>query len=116
MTSIKEMLMMASYDDAGDRVCHSKRPVRRPVGPRLGSVHPGPKHRSRSTQRGENEIRQGDVPMKVSRAPGVSDFLDGDGMNKATDLNLVPLDNLPRRVRHKNERTCRSRTSSDVRS
>jgi hypothetical protein len=108
--------MIAPYDDTGDRVFHSGRPAHRPIGPRLGSVHLGPEHRSRSTRRGENEIRQGDVPMKVSRAPEVSDFLDGDGMNKAADLDLVPLDNLPRRVRHKNERTCRSRTSSDVRS
>ena len=113
MPRIEETPITAPYDDAADRVAHSGRQVRL-VGSRPGSLRPGLKRRSRSTHR-KNENGPG-AAVKASRAPWLSGFLDRDGMNGAADLNLVPLTNLPRRAKHKNERTCRSWASSDARS
>lgn len=60
-------------------------------------------HRPYEHMAGEDELSRGAMPMRSFREPEFPNFLDGGGMNEAANLNLVPLDRLPRRARHKNE-------------
>ena len=103
--------MRAQHDDAGDRVLGPGRRILR----RLDSSRPKPQHAIRSTPRLDNELGQDAMPVRAFRGQRVSDSLDADSMNEAPRLNLVPLDSLPRRARHKNEPSCRSETGSYVR-
>jgi hypothetical protein len=108
--------MRAQHDNSGDRVLRTKRRIPRPVGLRLASIRSEPQHRRRSTRRLDDETRQDAEPTRASRGPRSSDVLDGDSMNETANLGLVPLENLPRRARHKNERVRRSGTGGYVRS
>jgi hypothetical protein len=112
----KETAMRAQHDDAGDRVVDPGHRIPRSILRRLDSSRPKPQHAIRSTPRLDNELGQDAMPVRAFRGQRVSDSLDADSMNEAPRLNLVPLDSLPRRALHKNEKTaCRSETGSYVR-